>query len=168
MLEELVTLVKFFDALDVKVSVLVDDLLRKSGVTEAIVQAHLDKLMSGVTTAHDPRRLQKPVVISAACEWKVGETVKSGILFISDAGNLVLGEKGLCYGPQDIPAEDLKPKPEFAKALPATVNPKPKKAADWNYLIPLAKGYDLRVRPAEVNGRRVIRFGLRWKSSKEG
>jgi|SRR5579859_272265 len=168
MLEELATLVKFFDSLDIKASVRVDDLLQKGGVTEDIVQTHFEKLMSGTATAHDPRTLQKSVVISAVCEWRVGDTVKSGILFVSDVGNLVLGQKGLCYGPKEIPAEHLKPKPEFAKALPATVNPKPKKADDWNYVIPLAKGYDLRVRPAEANGKRVIRFGLRRQSSKEG
>jgi hypothetical protein len=166
MLDELAALVKSFDTLDAKVSALVHDLMQKRGVTEHVVQAQFEKLMSGISAPHDPQKLQKLVVITAACEWKVGETVKCGILFVSDAGNLVLGERGLCLGPQEIPSEHLRPKAEFAKALPATVNPKPKKADRWNYVIPLAKGYDLRVRPAEVNGRRVIRFGLRGRITK--
>jgi hypothetical protein len=166
MLEELAALVKSFDSLDAKVSALVNDLMQKRGVSEDIVQAQFEKMISGMSAPHDPKRLQKSVVISAACEWKVGETVKCGILFISDAGNLVLGEKGLCRGPQDIPPEHLKAKTEFDKALPAAVNPKPKKADHWTYVIPLAKGFDLRVRPAEMNGRRVIRFGLRRRTPK--
>jgi hypothetical protein len=166
MLEELDHLVRSFDSLDAKVSVLVNDLMKKRGVTEDVVQAQFEKLMSGIAAPHDPKKLQKSVVITAASEWKVGEAVKCGILFVSDAGNLVLGERGLCLGPQAIPTEHLKVKPEFAKALPATVNPKPKKADRWNYVIPLAKGYDLRVRPTEMNGRRVIRFGLQRRTSK--
>ena len=166
MLEELNMLVKSFDSLDTRISALVNDLVQKQGVTEDVVQAHFEKLMSGIATPHDPRKIQKSVLITAAAEWRVGETVKCGILFISDVGNLVLGERGLCFGPQDVPAEHLKLKTEFAKALPATVSPKPKKADRWNYVIPLAKGYDLRVRPAEANGRRVIRFGLRRRTSK--
>ena len=164
MLEELDLLVKSFDSLDAKVSALVHDLMQKRGVTEEILQAQFEKLMSGIAAPHNPKKVPKSVVITAASEWKVGETVKCGILFISDAGNLVLGERGLCFGPQQIPAEHLKPKTEFAKALPATVNPNPKKADRWSYVIPLAKGYDLRVRPAEVNGRRVIRFGLKRRT----
>ena len=108
MLEELDMLVKSFDSLDTTISALVSDLVQKQGVTEDVVQAHFEKLMSGIVTPHDPKKIQKSVVITAAVEWRVGETVKCGILFTSGVGNLVLGERGLCFGPQDVPAEHLK------------------------------------------------------------
>jgi hypothetical protein len=60
----------------------------------------------------------------------------------------------------------LRPKSEFAKALPSTVNPKPKKAGSWNYVIPLANDYELRVRPDEASGKKVVRFGLRRRAVK--
>lgn len=166
MLEELTNVSAHFDSLDRKLSVRTRAFMQAKGVGQEELQRQFAKLMSGMESPHDPKRIRNAVVITGACEWRVADSVKCAIMFTSDAGNLVLGRTGLCLGPQRIPLEHMNPKPEFAKALPATVNPKPKQAAPWNYVLPLANGYELRVRPDEVNGRQVVRFGLRVKSPK--
>jgi hypothetical protein len=163
---ELQGFVDHFDSLDAGLSRLTNGLMEDKGVSQEVVQAHLAKLLSGEAAPHDPRSVQNPVEITAACEWRQGDSIQCAILFTSNVGNLVLGEKGLCFGPQDIPAEHLRPKSEFAKALPSTVNPKPKKAGSWNYVIPLANDYELRVRPDEASGKKVVRFGLRRRAVK--
>ena len=168
MIGELEGLTAHFDFLDRELTKLVHDLMAEKGVTEDVLRKHLDALLIGGAMPHDPRRLRDPVTITAACEWRVCDSVESAILFASDAGNLVLGERGLCFGPQGIPAEHLKVKTEFAKALPATVDPKPKKASSWNYVIQLANNYELRVRPDERDGKQVVRFGLRSRKAETG
>lgn len=166
MISELKGFATRFDSLDNEISELTHDLMERKGVSQEVVQAHLVSLLAGAATPHDPTRLRSPVVITAACEWRAGDSVKSAIIFISDAGNLVLGEKGLCLGPQGIPTEHLKVKAEFSKAFPANVNPKPKKAGSWNYVIQLANSYELRVRPDERHGKQIVRFGLRRRPAK--
>src|ERR1035438_7210436 len=132
-------------------------------VSEEVVQTHLEKLLSGAAAPHDPRRVENAVVLVAAYEWRVGDSgdVKCKLVLASEDGKyLILGEKGLCFGPQTIPAGELFVKANFTGALPARVNPRPRKAGGWNYAIPLANGYELRVRPDEVGGAAVCRFGL--------
>jgi hypothetical protein len=166
MIQELNALINLFGSLDAEVTELTRNLMEEKGVAQDVVRKELEKLLSGVEAPYDPKRLRNPVQITAAYEWRIGEEVKCGIIFHSDAGNLLLGEKGLCFGPQQIPTEQLKPRAEFAKALPATVKPKPKKAGSWTYMIPLANSYELRVRPDELNGKPVVRFWLRRKASR--
>lgn len=166
MLDELRETTAHFDSIDAELTKLTHGLMEKHGVTQAVVDRELHKMLEGVEPPHDPKQIRKPVTITGACEWRVGDSVECAIVFTSDTGNLVLGEMGLCLGPQNIPPEQLCPKPEFAKALPVTVNPKPKKAGSWNYVIPLANGYEVRVRPDERDGKQIVRFGLRKANSK--
>jgi hypothetical protein len=132
-------------------------------VNEEVMQTYLEKLLSGAEAPHDPKRVPNPTVLVAAYEWRVGNTgdVKHKLVLASDKGKyLLLGEKGLCFGPESIPAGELFVKVNFTNALPAKVNPRSRKATEWNYAIPLANGYELRVRLDEANGVSACRFGL--------
>ncbi|HEX7423358.1 MAG TPA: hypothetical protein VF311_05665 [Terriglobales bacterium] len=158
MLRELASIGDRFASLDEEVSEVTNPF-----ITEEVLQTHLEKLLSGAEVPHDPKRVQNPIVLVAAYEWRVGgsENFKSKLILASEEGKyLVLGERGLCFGPQTIPAEELFMKVDFAKALPAKVNPRPRKAKAWNFAIRLANGYELRVHPDELNGKPVCRFGL--------
>jgi hypothetical protein len=166
MLRELKNLVDRFDSLDGQLSERTNRAAREKGVSEEALQAHFDRILAGVDAPHDPRKIRGPITVTRACEWRLGDSVECGIVLVSDAGNLVLGRNGLVLGPQAIPKEQLKTKPEFAKALPATVNPKPRKAGAWTYVIQLANGYVLSVRPDEKDGRQIVRFGLKRNAPK--
>lgn len=167
MLEELKEIGDHFDTLDKKLSEWTHEFMRSKGVGTDVLRTEFANLLSGTKAPHDPKQIRKKVHVTSACEWKVGDSVECAIMFTSDAGNLILGRTGLCLGPQGIPPEHLHVKPEFMKGLPATVDPKPKKAGAWNYVIPLANGYALRVRPDEAGGKKVIRFGLKKTNSSE-
>ncbi len=154
-----------FQYLDEEISELAREYTKRRGISvealESSTTDHLKGLIAGVVKPHDPRRVPNPVEIVAAYEWRVDGTVKSKLVLTSQDGRyLVLGEKGLCYGPQDIPAQELVVKGHFEKALPAKVNPRPRTSVPWNFAIPLGNGYMLRARPDEINGERVCRFGL--------
>jgi hypothetical protein len=160
MLEELKQISNDFDGLDAKLSTWTHRFMSSKGVGTDVLQKEFAELLSGTKLPHDPKQIRKKVYVTGACEWKVGDSVECAIVFSSDAGNLI-GKTGLCLGPQGIPLENLYPKPEFINALPATVDAKPKKAGAWNYVIPLANGHELRARPDEVAGKKVVRFGLK-------
>jgi hypothetical protein len=166
MLHELATIGDRFISLDGELSE-----LTAGFVNEEVMQTHLEKLLSGAESPHDPKRVQNPTTLVAAYEWRVDDTenVKRKLVLASEDGKyLLLGEKRLCFGPESIPAGELFVKGNFTNALPAKVNPRPRKAREWNYAIPLANGYELRVRLDEVNGVSVCRFGLhRIKGMKE-
>ncbi|MFZ0478450.1 MAG: hypothetical protein WAL71_04820 [Terriglobales bacterium] len=168
MIGELQALAKRFDGLDSEISGLTHNLMERKGVSKEVVEAYLVSLLDGTATPHDSMRLRSPVVITAACRWKVGDDIKSEIIFTSNAGNLVPGEKGLCWGPQGIPNEHLQVRAEFAKAFPANVNPKPKNVGSWNYVIQLANNYELRVRPDERDGKQIVLFGVHRRTAKTG
>lgn len=154
-----------FESLDEKLTELTQECAKRRGlsveVLEAHTAAHMEELLAGVMEPPNPQRVPNPVEIVAAYEWRVDSTVKSKLILASKDGRyLILGEKGLCYGPQNISAHELVVKAHFEKALPAKVNPRPKTSAPWNFSIPLANGYMLRARPDEVNGKSMVRFGL--------
>jgi hypothetical protein len=74
--------------------------------------------------------------------------VRCALVFASREGKyLILGESSLCFGPQNIPPEELVAKKDFGRALPPSVNPGPKDSVPWNYVITLANGHVLRARP---------------------
>jgi hypothetical protein len=155
-----------FEYLDNELAELTREYTKRRGISadalESSTTDHLKGLIAGVMKPHDPQRVPNPVEIIAAYEWRVDGTVKSKLVLASHDGRyLVLGEKGFCYGPQDISAqEELVLKAHFEKALPARANPRPKTSAPWNFAIPLANEYILRARPDEIDGEHVCRFGL--------
>lgn len=166
MITELVTIGNDFESLDRELGELACGIAHRRGLTRQILEAHttaeMKELMSGAAKPYRPERVPNPIEIVAAYEWRTDDIIKSGLIMASKNGKyLLLGDRGLCYGPQTIPVNELVARPEFQRALPATVNPRPKKSAPWNYAIALANGYILRARPDEVNGRSVCRFGLR-------
>ena len=154
-----------FESLDEELAELARQCVKRRGLSvealEAYAAVHMEELLAGVVEPHNPEHVPNPIEIVAAYEWRVDSTVKSKLVLASKDGRyLILGEKGLCYGPQNIAAQDLVVKTHFEKALPATVNPRPKKAARWNFAVPLANGYILCARPDEMNGKPMVRFGL--------
>lgn len=165
MITELVTIGENFDSLDRELSELAREIVERRGLTKEILQAHtaaaMEELLSGATKPYRPDRVPKLIEIVGAYEWRT-DSIKSKLIMTSKSGRyLLLGERGLCYGPQNIPTNELVEKTEFKRALPAPVNPRPRKSEPWNYAIALANGYILCVRPDEVSGRSVCRFGLR-------
>src|SRR5271157_453410 len=154
-----------FDYLDKELAELTREYSKRRGidveVLEVSTENHMQELLAGVMEPHSPCRVPNPVEIVGAYDWRVDGTVKSKLVLASQDGRyLVLGEKGLCYGPQDISVQELVLKAHFERALPAKVNPRPKTSVPWNFTIPLANGYMLRARPDEINGKAACRFGL--------
>jgi hypothetical protein len=165
MIRELVRMGNRFESLDQELGELARGIVQRRGLTKEVLQAETaaetEALLSGDARPYRPERVPNPIEIVTAYEWRTDSTVKSKLILGSKDGKyLVLGDRGLCYGPQNIPAEELVVKADFERALPATLNPRPKKSTPWDYAIPLANGYTLRVRPDEVNGKPVCRFGL--------
>lgn len=165
MIEELLSMGSHFESLDEELRELALGLAERRGLTRNVLQAQtaagMEELLSGAAKPYRPRRVPNPIEIVAAYEWRTDSTVKSKLILASRDGKyVVLGDRGLRYGPQNIPAKELAVKADFERALPATVNPRPKKSAPWNYAISLANRYVLRARPDEVNGKPVCRFGL--------
>ena len=165
MIKELVSMGNRFESLDQELGQLARGIAQQRGLTKEVLQAQtaaeMEELLSGAAKPYRPERVPNPIEIVAAYERRTDTTVKSKLILGSKDGKyLVLGERGLCYGPQNIPAKELVVKADFERALPATVNPRPKKSAPWNYAIALANGYILRAHPDQVNGKPVCRFGL--------
>jgi hypothetical protein len=165
MIRELVEMGNCFESLDQELGQLARGIAQRRGLTKEVLKAQTaaetEALLSGDARPYRPERVPNPIEIVTAYEWRTDSTVKSKLILGSKDGKyLVLGDRGLCYGPQNIPAEELVVKADFERALPATVNPRPKKSVPWDYGIALANGYTLRARPDEVNGKPVCRFGL--------
>jgi hypothetical protein len=166
MIEELLRMGDRFESLDNELRQLARGIAQQRGLKredlQAQIAAHGEELLSGAAKPFRPERVPNPIKIVGAYEWRTTGTIKSKLVLTSDDGKcLILGERGLCYGPQNIPANELITKTDFEKALPATVNPRPKKSTLWNYGIELANGFVLRARSDEINGKPVCRFGLR-------
>jgi hypothetical protein len=173
MLEELRTLVSRFESLDQALTRLTRKVADEKGLSEEKLRIHaensLEGLRSGKEKVYRPERVPNPVEITGAYEWRAGSAVKSGLILKSKGGHyLIIGEKGLCYGLQDIPTDELVVRTEFQKALPAVVNPRPKKSAPWTFAFPLANGYVLNTRTDSQNGRRVCRFAVKRKIEGHG
>lgn len=165
MITELNGMMFRFEYLDEELAGLTREYTKRKGISAEALESstadHLKVLLAGLMEPHNPQRVPNPVEIVAAYEWRVDGTIKSKLVLASQDGKyLVLGERGLCYGPQDISAQELVLKAHFEKALPAKANPRPKTSASWNFAIPLANGYMLSARPDELNGEHVCRFGL--------
>ena len=150
MLEELSNLASRFSALDEQLTELADEFMHRKGITNETVEAHLAELLAGAIQPHNSERVPNPIEITAAYDWRTSNTSGCKLILVSGAGeNLLLGERGLCFGPQNIAVQELFVKSDFAKALPAKVNPRPKKARPWDFAITLANGYI----PADSTGR---------------
>jgi hypothetical protein len=165
MIEELLRMGNRFESLDKELRQLARGIAQQRGLKredlQARIAAHKEELLSGAAKPYRPERVPNPIEIVGAYEWRVDGTIKSKLVLTSEDGKyLVLGERGLCYGPQNIPAKELVVKVHFSMALPVAVNPRPKKSAPWNYAIIFGKGYILRVQPGEVDSKSVCRFGL--------
>ena len=166
MVEELSDMANRLECLDRALSELACESVQKRGLTkemlDEITETEVRKLVAGTAEPIRPKRVPKTVGISCAYEWRKGTVLRCPLVFASREGKfLILGENGLCFGPQDIPPEELVAKKDFSRALPASVNPRPKTSVPWNYGIRFANGYILRVSQAVVNGKVGCRFGLR-------
>ncbi|HVB57989.1 MAG TPA: hypothetical protein VNE63_16390 [Candidatus Acidoferrales bacterium] len=166
MIEELTTLGKHFESLDAKLTRLTRDITEQKGLSKESLRISIRKAMtdlqSGIAKPYRPQRVPNRIEITAAYEWRAGAIVKSGLVLQSKDGEyLIIGEKGLCYGPQDIPVDELVLRTEFAKALPAELNPRSKKSAPWTFAFVLANGYVLSTRPDFRKGNKVCRFALK-------
>jgi len=166
MIAELDAMRERFEALDEELTALARECAGRRGMSAEALKANkaacIAELLSGSKDKYDPKLAPNPVEIIAVYESRYDRGSKYPLVFASRDGRyLILGEKGLCYGPQNISLEELVVKEPFEKALPAEVNPRPKKSAPWNFAITLANGYILRVRQENVDGQARIRFGLR-------
>lgn len=166
MITELQMIGHEFESLDDEVTDVARNWAEQKGLAVETLQAHsatiMEEMLNGSRKPYDPELVPNPVEIVAAYEWRAAARVKSKlVLEAKDGRYLLLGEKGLCYGPGNIPATELSLKTEFQKALPAQVNPRPKTSVPWNFALLLENGYILRARRDDVNGNPVIRFGLR-------
>jgi hypothetical protein len=166
MIKELTTLGEHFESLDSRLTRLTHDITQQKGMSNETLRGHIRKsmkdLQSGIAKPYKPERVPNRIEVTGAYVWRAGNIVKSGLVLKSREGkHLIVGEQGLCYGPQDIPPEELVLKPEFEKALPAELNPRPNKPAPWTFAFPLANGYVLSTRQDLQKGKPVCRFALK-------
>ncbi len=135
MLAELLKLANDFENLHEQVSNRTKAFLQSRGVGEDFLNEVRDKLLAGIEPATNPKRLDDSVRIVSAWAWHFDPVTPEKYMLVlrTDKGeNLVMGEKGLCAGPETIPDTDLVSKAEFAKALPADVSIRPKGACFQN------------------------------------
>jgi len=173
MLEGLRTLVNTFESLDRTLTRLARNVAAQKGLPEEKLRIHVQNtfkaLQSGNAKVYRPERVPNPVEITGAYEWRAGGVVKSGLILKSSGGQyLIVGEKGLCYGPQNIPRDELIVRAEFQNALPAFVNPRPKSSPPWTFAFSLANGYILNIRADLQNDSQICRFALNRKSGSQG
>jgi hypothetical protein len=166
MLVELRELGNRFEVLDDNLNDLTQKNLERRGLEpqtlEALVETRLREYSAGAADPWDPKPVPKEIEVVAAYEWRVGTATDFNMIFASVEGTyLVLGERGLCFGPHDIPAHQLCIRSDIGTALPAKVHSRPKKSAPWNYAIPLARGHVLQVRSAYRDGKLRVRVRLR-------
>ena len=172
MLSELYRIKEEFDSLDEELTKLTNERVKWRGYNieqlEAQADVHLKEMLTGGKSAHNPEVVPKQIEIVAAHEWRSGLTRHGNIVLLAkDGRHLVPGEKGLCYGPLSVPAGITAMPLPFDKALPATVNPRPKTSSPWNYAIPLAHGHVLRVSSEEAaNDTKHFRVWLQTPQSK--
>jgi len=173
MIDELSSIAERLELLDRKLSELTRETVAKRGLTkqvlDAITETEVAQLRSGAGESYRPERVPKTIEIVSAYEWRTDSTVRCALVLASREGKyLILGEYGLCFGPQNIPPKQLVAKKGFGRALPASVDPRPKASVPWNYGITLANGYVLRARPGNVNGKVICHFGLRTQPKGDG
>ena len=169
MLDELLAAGAEFQTLDGELTTLTTGWSAARGISEVDRQAALSELLTGEATPYDvSTTLPKQVQLSGVYRWH-GDPERptrfGPLLRTSDGLNLLFANRGLCLGPPIVSDAELELIAEMNKALPATVNPFPKKATDWNYTISLGNDFELWVEPHEEHD---YRWGVRSKRRVSG
>lgn len=165
MLVELSEFIALFEGLDTFFTAAGRKWGLEKGISQEVIDAEMAKYLSGITPPKQQRRkLQKTeMLINVYFYTSMGEDGEKAtpLLELADHTLWSLCDCGLTYGPAEVDTTYLRPAPEFQKALPAEINPRPKGATDWNYRIRLSTGFYIEVSSVEHNREFKFRWGLR-------
>jgi hypothetical protein len=144
------------------------EMLQRRGVGTARLKVAMSELIAGAIE-DEPVRLPKVVRIVSASSWHPEGNPEPGFMpvFLAEDGMLlVLGDTGLCTAPGSLTRKQLRTLRYPSAALPCEVKRRPSGATPWNYTIPLAGGFALKVRPGEASGY-PYRFGFSRMSERK-
>ena len=150
-----------FQRLDEMASIHLDVQRRKLGLTDEMLQACLDEIISGKPMEPLPqkRKPRKQEHIVRAWEFNVTDVGKV-LVFESDDRQLwQLCDVGLGWTYFDKVKPDWQENEIIAQYLPADISPRPKDSRPWHYEFELGKGAVFWVRPG--NRERSFKWGIR-------
>ena len=136
---------------------------KKFGLTDEILQACLDEVISGKPMEPFPqkRKLRKQEHIVRVWEFNMADVGKP-LVFETDDGQLwQLCDVGLGWTYYEEIKPDWQENGIIAQYLPADINPRPKDSKPWHYELNLEKGAVFWVRPG--NRERSFKWGIRIK-----
>jgi len=153
MLDELKKIATLFEELDEYFVAIAKNWLNDIGVTQEILDTCQTELLAKPTPTREGKRKLKYF-------YKPGDARGTVIFELDDHTYWTLCDCGLTYGMANIAVDHLIPDKKFAGKLPASINPKPRDAANWNYRIQLSTGFYIRVTPCDDNEGFVCKWGL--------
>lgn len=159
MLAELNELTALFSELDRVFADMVKKWAFQHGLTQKDFDDSLAEFLSGPTP---PRKRRRKLSKTETLVNVYSYTTESGttLLFeLDDNSFWSLCDCGFTYGPEDVGSSRLRLLPQFQKALPAIITPRPKGAKDWKYQIQFSTGYSIEVLPSEKSGK----LAFKWK-----
>lgn len=164
MIHELAEMTDLFVELDEYLMGITVEWARKRGPYDVEFAAALEELLSGPTPPrYRKRRLLKSEKLINVYMYSIereGKTVKFPVFELEDHTLCTLCDNGLTGASDEIDRERLNLIQQYLPYLPATINPKPKRAQNWNYRIPLNNGFCIVVHTVTDEGKSSIRWRL--------
>jgi len=152
-ISELESMTELFRNLNQELSEFAKPKYEKLGLTEDIVQHHMQKAKDAKPMDFDPfpdkRRPKKQEKIMRAWEFTLPNGIKPLIFETEDGCFWQLCDVGLGWTYYDKIGKDWKINEKIQAFLPATIKPRPKDCQPWNYEFLLSKGATLWIRPGK-------------------
>lgn len=163
MIQELDEYSSLFQSLDDMASTYLKRQIQKFGLTDEVLKACLDEIISGKPMEPLPqkRKLKKREHVVRVWEFNVVDVGKP-LVFETDDGQLwQLCDVGLGWTYYDEVKPDWQENKIIAQYLPANIDPRPKDTKPWHYEFRLAKDAMFWVRPGKQE--RSFRWGIRTR-----
>ena len=161
MIAELESMESLFSSLNEELSQFASPKYKKLGLTEEIVQHHLEAAKSGEQLDPLPNKRRPQKEEKLVCVWEV--TLPNGekpLIFETEDGCLwQLCDIGLGWTYYEKSRHNWKIVDDIQKYLPATINPRPRGCQPWNYEFNLSKGATFGVRLS--NKEKTFRWGIK-------
>lgn len=151
MLEELKELAALFFELSQVFSGMVKEWAFQHGLTQKDFDDSLADVLSGPTPPRIKRRKLNKTEMLVNVYSYIEESTTSLIFELDDNSFWSLCDCGFTYGPDGIDLSRLQLLPQFQKALPVKISPRPKGAQRWKYKFQFNGGYYFEVFPPDKN-----------------
>jgi hypothetical protein len=161
--QELDEYCSLFCGLDEMASTYLAAQTEKFGLTDGLLQACLDDVISGkpMRPLLQKRKLRKRERITRAWEFTMADGGKPLIFESADGELWQLCDVGLGWTHYDQVEPDWQENEIIGRYLPADINPRPKYSKPWHYEFSLARGALLWVRPGKPE--RSFAWGIQTK-----